>query len=223
MRVRAGEDFGADLGDDGGVGHIGERGVEIAGDGGGLGSAGAGVLDCADDVGSAAAGGDADDDVFARGAAAGDVALADLGRVLVDVGGGGKGLGAAGHNVLDLRRRSGVGWWALRGVEGGDAAAGAGTDVDQPATIAERTGDGVDDDGDLGQRLLDGGGDLGVFVVDDARDLESGFGIQALGCCVRGLRGEVVKTLRRAVLGFWRGGLLKHGKGSHQNPAGRVL
>ncbi len=87
--------------------------MQIAGDGGGLCSACTGVFDCADDVGRAAAGGDTDDDVLPGGAAAGDVALADLGGVLVDVGGGGEGLGAASHYVLDLRWSGGVGWWAL--------------------------------------------------------------------------------------------------------------
>src|SRR6202035_4856086 len=46
----AGDDLGADLADDGGVGDIGERRVVIAGDGGGLGSAGAGVFNRTDDV-----------------------------------------------------------------------------------------------------------------------------------------------------------------------------
>src|SRR5882757_7312275 len=131
----AGDDLGADLADDGGVGNIRERRVVIAGDGGSFGSAGAGVFDGTDNVRRAAAGGDADDDVFAGRATACDVALADLGRVLVDVRCGGEGLGAAGHNVLDLRGCGGVSWWALRRVEGGDAAAGTGSDVDQPAAV----------------------------------------------------------------------------------------
>ncbi len=156
-------------------------GVEIAGDGCGLGSAGACVLDCTDDVGGAAAGRDADDDVFASGAAAGDVALAELGGVFVDVGCGGQGLGATGHDVLDLGWGGGEGGGTLGGVEGGDASTGAGADVDETAAVAERSGDGVDDDGDLGQRLLDGCGDLGVFVVDDARDLKSRLGVEAFG------------------------------------------
>ncbi len=178
--------------------------VEVAGDGGGLGSAGAGVLDGADDVGGAAAGGDADDDVFAGGAAAGDVALAELGGVFVDVGGGGQGLGAAGHDVLDLRGCGGEGGWALGGVERGDASAGAGADVDETAAVAEGSGDGVDDDGDLGQRLLDGGGDLGIFVVDDAGDLEGGLGVEAFGGGVGCLGGEFLEVGQTSVAdGFW--------------------
>jgi hypothetical protein len=70
------DDLGADLSDDGGVGDFAERCVEIAGDGGGFCSAGACVLDGTDDVGGAATGGDADNDVFAGGTAAGNIALA---------------------------------------------------------------------------------------------------------------------------------------------------
>ncbi len=205
--------------DDGGVGDVGERGIVVAGNGGGLGSAGAGVLDGSDDVGSATAGGDADDDIFAGGAAAGDVALADLGRVLIDIGGRCQRFRTAGHNVLDLCGQGGVGWGALGRVERGDAAAGAGADIDQPASVAQGAGDGVDDDGDLGERLLDGGSDLGVFVVDDARDFEGGLGVESLGCGVCGLRREIVEFCCASVDGFRGGGLLEHGKGCHRCPA----
>ncbi len=204
----AGDDLGADLADDGGVGYIGERGVVIAGDGGGLGSTGAGVFDGADDVGGAAAGGDADDDIFSRGTAAGYVALTDLGRVLVDVGGGGEGLGAAGHNVLDLRGRGGVSWWALRRVEGGDATAGTGTDIDEPASVTEGTGDGIDDDGDLGERFFNACCYLGVFVINNAGDFEGGLGVESFGCGVGGLRREIVEIFCASVDGFRCRGLL---------------
>ena len=190
MRVEPETTSGPTSATDGDVGDLGERSVGVAGDGGGLGAAGAGVLDGADDVGGAAAGGDADDDVFAGGAAAGDVALADLGGVFVDVGGGGEGLGAAGHDVLHLGGRGGVGGRALGGVERGDAAAGAGADVDEAAAVAQGAGDGVDDHGDLREGLFDGGGDLGVFVVDDAGDLKGRFGVEAFGGRVRGFRGD---------------------------------
>ena len=89
----------------------------------------------------------------------------------------------------------GVGGRALGGVERGDAAAGAGADVDETAAVAQGAGDGVDDDGDLGQRLLDGGCDLGVFVIDDAGDLEGRLGVEALGGGVGGFGGEIVEDL----------------------------
>ena len=196
-----GDDLGADLDDDSGVGDLGERGAVIAGDGGGNGAAGAGVLDGADDVRCASGCRDADDDVFAGGAAAGDVALAEFRGIFVDVRGGGERLGAAGHDVLDLRGQGGVGGRALGRVERGDAAGGAGADVDQAATVAQRAGDDVDDDGDLWQSLFDGCGDLGVFVIDDAGDLECGLGIEALGCDVGGFGGGNVLPRIRVVSG----------------------
>ena len=211
-----GDDLGADLDDDGVVGDLGERGAGVACDGGGDGSAGAGVLHRADDVGSAAGGGDADDDVLAGGTAAGDVALAKLGGIFVDVGGGGEGLGAAGHDVLHLGGQGGVGGGTLGCVERGDAAAGACADVDEAAAIAQRAGDDVDDYGDLGKGLADGGGDLGVFVVDDAGDLQRRLGIEALGRDVGGFGGGVVGALHDLHVRFGRVRLFHHGECCHR-------
>ena len=98
------------------------RGVSlVAGDGGGLGAACPGVRDGGDHIRGAAGSGEADDDIFAGGAAAGDVALAQLFGVLVDLNGGGEGLGSAGHDVLHLARGGGVSGRALGGIEGGNA------------------------------------------------------------------------------------------------------
>src|ERR1039457_4169434 len=144
----------------------------------GTAAAGARLLGCPDDVGCASGGGGADDNVLAGGPAAGDVALADFGRILVDVGGGCEGLGSAGHDVLDLLGQGGVGGRTLGRVECGDAPRGAGADVDEKAAIAQGAGDDIDDDGDLRQCLADGGCDPGVVVVDDASDIECGFGIE---------------------------------------------
>ena len=132
----------------------------IAGDGGGVRAAGAGVGHGGDDIGRAAGGGDADHHVFARGAAAGDVALAQFLGVFVDFDRRGQRLGSAGHDVLHLAGSRGVGGRAFGGVEGGDAAAGAGADVDQPAAVAQTAGHLIDHLRDLRDRLLDRGGDL---------------------------------------------------------------
>src|ERR1700739_352459 len=156
----AGDALGADFGDDGDVRDGRQGGAVVAGDAGGLGSAGARVADSGDDVGGASAGGETDDDVFAAGTAAGDVALAELFGVLIDLDGRGKGLGAAGHDVLDGLRRGGEVGWALAGVEGGDASAGAGTDVDEASTVADAVGHPVDDLSYLGQRLFYRSGDF---------------------------------------------------------------
>ena len=156
------------------------------------------VLGGADDVGRAAGGGDADDDVLARGAAAGDVALADLGRVFVHIRGARQSLRAPGHDVLHLLRRGGEGGRALGGVQRGDADRAAGADVDETSAVAEAAGDGVDDLGDLGQRLLDGGGYLGVFMIDDAGDFDGGFGVETFRCLIGPLRGEALEVGGRA-------------------------
>ena len=69
-------------------------------------------------------------------AAAGYVALTHFAGVLIDLGSAGEGFRPTGHDVLHGLRRGGVGGWALAGIEGGDAAAGTGADVDEAAAIA---------------------------------------------------------------------------------------
>jgi hypothetical protein len=101
----------------------------------------------------------------------------------------------------------------------GDAATGAGTNIDETAAVAERSCDGIDDDGDFGQRFLNGGGYLRVFVVNDPRDFEGRLGVESFGSGVGGLRREIVEFQWASVDGFRCGGLLKHGKGSHKYPA----
>ena len=92
-------------------------------------------------------------------------------------------------------------WWALGCVEGSDTTAGPGAHVDQTAAIAKRSSDGVDDDGNLGQRLFDGSCDFGVFVVNNACDLEGGLGVESFGCGVGGLRREIVEVFCASVDG----------------------
>ena len=120
--------------------------VVVAGDGGGVRSASACIGHGGHNIRCAARGGDADDHVLAGGAAAGDVPLAQLLRVFVDLDGRGQRLGSAGHDVLHLSGGGGVGGRTLRGIEGRDAAAGTGADIDQPAAIAQAAGYLVDDD-----------------------------------------------------------------------------
>ena len=129
--------------------------VVVAGDGGGVCSAGAGVGHGGHHIGSAAGGGDAHHNIFARGAAAGDVPLAQLFGVFVDLDGRGQRLGSAGHDVLHLSGSGGVGGRAFGGIERRNAAAGAGADVDQPAAVAQAARHLVDDLRNLRNRLLD--------------------------------------------------------------------
>jgi hypothetical protein len=44
--------------------------------------------------------------------------------------------------------------------------------------------------------FFDGRADLGVFGVDDARDLKGALGVEALGCFVGPLRGQRADALR---------------------------
>ena len=134
---RAGDHFSSDLGDDGDVGGVGERRAVIAGDGRGVRAAGAGIGHGGDDIRGAARRGKPDHHVFAGGAAAGDVALAQFFGVFIDFHGGGQSLGAAGHDVLHLSGSGGISGRTFGGVEGGDAAAGSGTDINQSASVAE--------------------------------------------------------------------------------------
>ncbi len=175
----------------------------VAGDGGGVGSASAGVGHCGDDVGRAAGCGDADDDVLARGTAAGDVALAELFGVLVDLDGGGQGLGSAGHDVLHLTGGRGVGGWTLGGVERGNAAAGTSADIDQTAAVAQAARDCVDDIGDFRDGFLDRCCDLGIFVVDDAGNFECGFRVEALRGLVLAFRRQFLKQCGLVVVGIF--------------------
>ena len=69
----------------------------------------------------------------------------------------------------------------LRGVECAQAAAGSGANVDEASTGAERGGHNVDGAGDLRQGAADGGGNGGVFVVDEADDFERGHAVEIGG------------------------------------------
>src|SRR5580658_6483375 len=156
------DDLGADLGDDGDVGGSSERGVRVAGDAGGLGSPGARVSDRGDDVGSASAGGQADDHVFPGGTTASDIALTELLGILVNLDRGSEGFRASRHDVLNGLRSRGEVRRAFAGVERSDASAGAGADVNQAASVAQAAGHRIDHQSDLGKRLLDRRGHLGI-------------------------------------------------------------
>ena len=68
-------------------------------------------------------------------------------------------------------------------------------DVDPEApAIAQAARHGIDDEGDLRKSSFDGGCDLGIFVIDDARDLKGGLGVESLRGFVGAFGGEVVKS-----------------------------
>ena len=165
----------------------------VAGDGGGMCATSAGVCHGGHDVGSAARSGDANHNVLARGAAASDVPLAKFFGIFVDLDGRGQRLGTARHDVLHLSGGGRVGRWTFRGVECRNAAAGASADVNEPAALAQTAGHLVDDLRNLWNRLLDRSCDLRVFMVDDARDIECGFGVKALRSLVLALGSQFLK------------------------------
>ena len=103
-----------------------------------------------------------------------------------------KGLNASGNNELDRPWIGIKGGAAFRGVEGSDASAGAGADVDEASTFAQRGGDLVDSASDLRQGTLHGSGDGGVFLVDEAGDFERGFAVEVGGGGIGLLGAEAV-------------------------------
>ena len=97
---------------------------------------------------------------------------------------------AAGDKTLDERWGDGEGGGALAGVEDAETAAGAGSDVEEAASVVEAVGDFVDGFGDVGE---DGGYGLryfGVFVVHEAEHVEGGELVDVLGEWVAGFSEE---------------------------------
>ncbi len=178
---------------------IGQRSIWIAGDAGGLRAQSPRIGDRRNHIGRAPAGGEADDHIFAAGTAAGDVALAQLFGVFIDLDRRGERLGSAGHDVLHGLRAGGEVGGNLAGIERGEASAGTGADIDEAAALAKGVRHHVDHLGDLRQRLLDRSGDLLIFLVDDAGDLDSRPRIEPAGRLVGLFGQQVLNAGSRAV------------------------
>src|SRR5271165_1116910 len=168
----AGENLGADFGDDSEIGGAFERGVAVAGEGDGAGSAGAGVVDGSDGEGGAAAGGDAENDIALPGLELFHFGDGQGGVVFAGFGGGAEGFGTSGHDELHGAWIGVEGGLDFGGVESAEASAGAGADVDEASAVAEAGDDEVDGAGDLREGAAHGGGDGCVFAVDEANDFE---------------------------------------------------
>ena len=177
------------------MGHPG--GCSGAGQGDGEGALLVGEFEGAEDVGGSAAGGYAEDDVFGRERVGGEVGGALIGGVFRLFRGFAQGGVAAGDEADEEAGRDREGGRALASVEDAEAAAGAGADIEQPATPGETLGDGVDGLGDGGQGGADGGGDGGVFVVDGLKYVERGELVDVGGAGVRGFGGEVGEVFVR--------------------------
>ena len=170
-----------------------EERVAIAGYGDGLGALAARVFQGGDGEGGAAAGGYAYDYVVLSELAPSNFGAALLAGVFAGFGFGAECFGPAGDDVLDLGGIGIEGGWDFCGVQGADAAAGAGADVDEASTFAELRSDEVDGAADLGDGAANGGRDLGVFGVDDAGDLSARFQVEIGGRRVGAFGGEVLQ------------------------------
>src|ERR1700722_20408734 len=116
----------------------------VAGHCGGVGSAGAGVGHSGDNIGGSTGCGKTDDHVLTSRTEPRNVALAEFLRVLVDLDGRRQSLRSAGHDVLHLSGRCGVGWRAFGRVESGNASAGTGSYVDEPSAVSQAASHLVD-------------------------------------------------------------------------------
>ena len=111
---------------------------------------------------------------------------------------------AAGDYELDHARVHVKGGRTFDGVEGGDASAGAGAYVDQTPALGECRGDQIDRLRDLPESALHGGGNLGIFSVDDAGDFERRLAIEidGGGVCFLGTEAAEFYALSSAVQGL---------------------
>src|SRR5258707_15695273 len=96
-----------------------------------------------------------------------------------------------GNYILDSPGIGIEGGRTLRGVECGKPAAGPSANINQPATVADGFGNRVDGQRDLRQRFLHGSSHFLVFLINDAGDLQRGFGVQIRGSEVGLLRPEL--------------------------------
>jgi hypothetical protein len=143
-----------------------------------------------EDVGGSAAGGDAYENVLTGEACGGEVGCALFGRVFGLLTGFAEGRVAAGDEALHESWRDGEGWGALAGVEDAEAAAGAGSDVEEAASVFEAVGDFVDGFGDVGEGSDYGGDGFAVLVADEAEHFECGEFVDVLGGRVAGFGEE---------------------------------
>ncbi len=109
--------------------------------------------------------------------------------------GSSEGFGASGDKELDGAGTDVECRRTLGGVEGSDASAGAGADVDEASAFAEGGGYEIDGAGDLGKSTRHGESDRGIFGVDEGSDLEGGLAIEIGGVGVRLLGAQAAEIL----------------------------
>jgi hypothetical protein len=148
------------------------------------------VREGSEDVGGSAAGGYANEGVLSGEACGCEVGCALLGGVFGGFAGFAEGGVAAGDEALHESWGDGEGGRALAGVKDAETAAGAGSDVEEAASVVEAAGDFVDGFGYVGEDCGYGLGYFGVFVVDEAEHVEGWEFVDVLGCWVAGFGGE---------------------------------
>ena len=168
----------------------GHGGVGDAGEGDGEGAEWIGVGEGSEDVGGAAAGGDAYEGVLAGEACGGEVGCALLGGVFGGFAGFAEGGVSAGDEALHESWGDGEGWGDLAGVEDAETAAGAGSDVEEAASVVEAERDFVDGFGDVGEGGGYGGDYFAVLVADEAEHVEGGEFVDVLGEGIAGFGEE---------------------------------
>lgn len=136
------------------------------------------MFDGGDGKGSAAAGSDADDDIFFSRLHLLNRFAAEFAGVFIGFDGGGQRFITSGDDELNHARRDIESGRAFDGIEGGDSTAGAGAYVDQAASAGKRVSYEINCERDLRQSALYGRGDLCVFGVDDASDFERRLAIE---------------------------------------------
>jgi hypothetical protein len=97
---------------------------------------------------------------------------------------------AAGDEALHESWRDREGGGTLAGVEYPETAAGAGSYVEEAASLIEALGDGVYGAGDVGELGGYCGGYFGVLVVDEEEHIQSWEFVDVLGQGIAGFSGE---------------------------------
>jgi hypothetical protein len=153
------------------------------------------VLKGSEDVGGSAAGGYANEGVLSGEACGCEVGCALLGGVFGFFAGFAEGGVAAGDEALHESWGDGEGGRALAGVKDAETAAGAGSDVEEAASVVEAAGDFVDGFSYVGEDGGYGLGYFGVLVVDEAEHVECREFVDVLGEWVAGFGGRVARFI----------------------------
>lgn len=173
---RSGQDFRADFDDNSVARSALERRIGIASECNRMGAATSGFRQGGYGEGSASAGRYSEDNVFLCGPEAGNSFAAGSGVIFANFGGGDESLWAPCDQEVDAMEIKGG--RNFDGIEGGDASAGPGADVDEAPSAAEDGDEEIDGAGNLRKRAGDRTGDGCVFGVDETSDFERGFLIE---------------------------------------------